>query len=419
MQQMTTLEELRSSKWCVLVVSGLAVFTDMVIYAVVMPILKEILDPMNEKSATSKSIVSASYAVGLFIFTPVFGILSDRYHNRKIPMLIGQAGLAISTLLFAFSSSFAALLLARSLQGIAGAATWVVGMAMLSDVFAGPRLGFYMSIVFTCHTAGFMLGPLIGGFLHDHYGLRAPFYICAGLSIVDFLGRMWIKEPKQKNLKKGISIVKLFRCPEVILACTAIMMKSASYSSVETLLEQHLFDSFGYTPSTVSLIFMSFILPGILSSVFFGYLCGVVQRHLVIAISLAVHPFASLLIGSESSIVCIVLGGLLFGTSAAGIGTPVSPELSDIVDSYGGASYAQVFAILNIFYSLGLLYGPVLTAGITERYGFGNGLICLNYSMVIFSPIFYFLMQKLYPKRIARAQLLKHGLLCDDEKAGV
>lgn len=407
----------RSSKWAVLAVSGLALFTDMVMYGVIMPIIKELLEGYTQDKSESSWMASSLvvvYAIGLLIFTPIFGSLSDKYQNRRVPMLVGQAGLAVSTLIFAFANSFTLLLIARFLQGVAAAATWVVGMAMMTDVFSGPNLGFYMSIVYSCHTVGFFLGPLIGGFLHDYISIRAPFYVCTVLVFIDFLGRLWIVEPKKqvddkealKPKQEGLSIWQLLKSPEVVLVNAAIMLKAGSYSSLETLLEKHLHQFFQYEPRHTSLVFLAFILPTIVMSYVVGWLSGRVSRYRIMTIGMIAHVFLMPLVCSEKSVKLIVFGGILYGVSCSLISTPGMPELANIVDSFGGASYARVYAILNMCYSLGMIFGPSIVSVLRDKFSFMIGMIGLNSAMLIFAPIFYLSMRGLVIKRRERLQAL-------------
>lgn len=408
----------------VLVVSSLAVFTDMVIYGVIMPIIKEIIEKYpgytQDDITFAQGLLPAVYAAGLLIFTPIFGSISDRYRTRKIPMLLGQILLAASTLMFAFAKNFPVCLFARFLQGVAGAATWVVGMAMLVDVFSGPDLGFYMGIVFSCHNLGFFLGPLIGGFLHDNFGMESPFYICTALAMLDFLGRLWIKEKKTVAVsgqnssdhdgikaKEGLSMLQLASKPEVILMNIVIALKAASFASMESMLEVHLHKYFHYTPSQTSLVFLAFILPNILAVTFIGWLSGRIRRYAIITVGLIIHPFSSLLITSTTSVTAIIIGGVIFGVSSSIAGSPVSPELAEIVKSYGGASYARIYGILNISYSLGILVGPTIVGYVTEKTNFLVAMIGLTSLTLIYSPIFYFKMKPLYAKRQQRINELE------------
>jgi MFS family permease len=114
-------QDLRSSKWAVLAVVSLAIFSDMLIYGVVVPILPTLLRkigyPENEIE-DSVGFLFGVYAVGLVIASPIFGFFSDKYNSRMMPMLVGLICLGVSTLLFAWSTSLIGLFLARTAQGM-------------------------------------------------------------------------------------------------------------------------------------------------------------------------------------------------------------------------------------------------------------------------------------------------------------
>ncbi|RXZ77657.1 MFS transporter [Paenibacillaceae bacterium] len=80
------------------------------------------------------------YALALLIASPIMGIWSDRV-GRQRPLLLGLLGLAAATLLFAYASGFWMLLIARVLQGIAAAASWTAGLALLADIYPGHQRG--------------------------------------------------------------------------------------------------------------------------------------------------------------------------------------------------------------------------------------------------------------------------------------
>jgi MFS transporter, DHA1 family, solute carrier family 18 (vesicular amine transporter), member 1/2 len=288
-------------------------------------------------------------------------------------------------------------------------------MAMLVDVFNGPELGFYMGIVFGCHNLGFFLGPLIGGFLHDSLGLRAPFYVCTVLALIDFLGRMLLKEsaPTCSKIDKltnsnesGLSMIQLAKKPEIVLLNIVIVLKAASFSSIESMLEVHLYEHFGSSPSETSLVFLAFILPSIIAVIVIGWISGRIRRYLIISLGLILHPISGPLITSSKNIYHVVGGGILFGISTSIFGSPVSPELAEIVKSYGGSSYARVYGILNISYSFGILIGPSLVAYFTRKTNFMSAMVGLSLMPLIYAPIFYSLMKSLYLTRQLRLNKL-------------
>lgn len=106
----------RTSRVAVIVVVALALFTDMILYDVIVPILPAILRRVNQGESLM-GLLLAVYAAGLLLFTPLFGVWSDRTRSRKAPMLLGQLGLGASTFLFIYSRDVVLLMLARFLQG--------------------------------------------------------------------------------------------------------------------------------------------------------------------------------------------------------------------------------------------------------------------------------------------------------------
>lgn len=179
-------------------VVALALFTDMIVYGVVIPVLPELLKTLGGDESTNAGdlgVLFGSYAFGLLVMAPVFGFLSDRYNTRRIPMLSGLLGLAIATVLFAFATNYWQLFLARLAQGISGGASWSIGFSMIADVYPAHELGHIMGAVLGANTLGFLLGPPLGGASYQLLGPRAPFFICASLAFLDFLARLMVIPP--------------------------------------------------------------------------------------------------------------------------------------------------------------------------------------------------------------------------------
>lgn len=105
-----------NSKRAVILVVSVALFTDMLVYDAIIPLMPEIL--LRAKSSPSNSgLLIASYAFGLLFATPILGIWSDKHKNRKTPIILGQIGLIISTLIFIKARSITLLIIARIFQG--------------------------------------------------------------------------------------------------------------------------------------------------------------------------------------------------------------------------------------------------------------------------------------------------------------
>jgi multidrug resistance protein len=171
-----------------LLVVFIAIFTDMLIYCMIVPILP---DYASELGASQQLIglLFACYAITFLLVTPVVGVLSDRV-GRKLPMVCGLIGLFGSTLLFAFSSDLTMLFIARALQGVSAGATWTAGLALLSDMFPSKTRQQAIGIGISGSFAGTLLGPLFGGLLYEYGGYTLPFLAAYGLVLIDGAARL-------------------------------------------------------------------------------------------------------------------------------------------------------------------------------------------------------------------------------------
>lgn len=73
-------------------------------------------------------------------------------------------------------------------------------MGLLADVYPPDNLGVVMGATMTANAVGFMLGPMVGGYLYEYHGYSAPFIFCAGLAVLDFMCIVFIAEPEKKKV---------------------------------------------------------------------------------------------------------------------------------------------------------------------------------------------------------------------------
>ena len=69
---------------------------------------------------------------------------------------------------------------ARLAQGAADAVTWVVGFALIADLYGPAERGRVMGFVMSGTSFGLMIGPSLGGWLYETGGMRLPFLTVAG-----------------------------------------------------------------------------------------------------------------------------------------------------------------------------------------------------------------------------------------------
>ncbi|XP_073350830.1 synaptic vesicular amine transporter-like isoform X2 [Pagrus major] len=138
------------------------------------------LDKLN----TKVGLLLASKSTIQLIFNPFIGPLTDRI-GCHIPMCAGFCIIILATTLFAFSSSYILMLLARSVQGVGGSFLSVAGMSMLANVYKDDKeRGRAMSISLTGLALGLIAGAPFGSLMYQYVGKMAPFLVLAVIAVL-------------------------------------------------------------------------------------------------------------------------------------------------------------------------------------------------------------------------------------------
>src|SRR5262245_29834936 len=128
-----------SSRSVAVALVTLATFTDIVAYSICVPVLPDFAHRLGASPSTI-GLLFASFGVTLLAVAVPMGAVSDRI-GRKTPLVIGMIGLAGATLLFARADTLGWLFAARMLQGAADGVTWVVGFALVADLYGHEDRG--------------------------------------------------------------------------------------------------------------------------------------------------------------------------------------------------------------------------------------------------------------------------------------
>ena len=136
------------------------------------------------------------------IVSPMWGSLADR-KGRKLMLLRASLGMAIAILLQAFATNVWQLFFLRAVMGLTSGYI-PNAMALVASQVPRERSGWALSTLSTAQISGVIGGPLLGGFLADHLGLRAVFIITAVLLVVSFLVTLFlIKEGGRPVISKS------------------------------------------------------------------------------------------------------------------------------------------------------------------------------------------------------------------------
>lgn len=123
---------------------------------IMLPGLQEIGASLGVDNENHRQYVISAYLIGFGISQLVYGPISDRFGRRK-PMLFGLGIYILSSIAVVFVPSFAGLLVLRFIQGIGSAATRVITVSIVRDIYGGRQMAEVMSLIMMV----FMVVPVI------------------------------------------------------------------------------------------------------------------------------------------------------------------------------------------------------------------------------------------------------------------
>ncbi|WP_286757057.1 TCR/Tet family MFS transporter [Roseivirga sp. UBA838] len=169
------------------------VLIDIIGLGLVIPIFPDLFKELGnltygEASRVGTRLVTV-YALMQFICAPILGSLSDKYGRRPV-LLIALFGLGIDYLFLAMAPTILLFFVGRFIAGICGA-SFTTAYAYMADISPPEKRARNYGLLGAAFALGFIIGPAIGGYLGS-YGLRTPFFVAAGLTLINFLYGLFI-----------------------------------------------------------------------------------------------------------------------------------------------------------------------------------------------------------------------------------
>lgn len=282
------------------------ILIDFLGYSILIPVLPTFAEKNLGVGAFGIGLITALYALGLVLFLPLWGWVSDRIGRRPV-ILVSLLGTAFSFVLLAFSHSLGAALFARFLGGFFGASVGTAQAAM-TDLTDESSRAQGMGVIGAASGIGVVLGTALGGLLGGIDPLL-PFYATAGVAALNFVLAAFALPESKPPREHGWGGFAHAVVPEPLQAVTSARSKKQLFY---LLLFLHLFFAF----SAIESMFPLF------AAARFGW--GETQTGLFMAaIAIVLGGSQGLIVGplsrrwSEVSLTSFGLG--LTGASIAGL----------------------------------------------------------------------------------------------------
>lgn len=140
--------------------------------------------------AISLSWVPSAYILSSATLLVPFGRVADLYGRKKI-FSYGILIYTVSSLFLALSSSAGMVIGFRVIQGIGAAMIFAPAVAILTSVFPAEERGKALGINVAAVYSGLSLGPVVGGFLTQHFGWRSLFIFNIPLGLMILFLTFW------------------------------------------------------------------------------------------------------------------------------------------------------------------------------------------------------------------------------------
>ena len=186
----------------------ITVLLDAMGVGIIMPVMPDLIQEVHGgdigNAAFWGGILTAVYAAMQFIFGPLIGNISDSFGRRPV-LLIALVVMAMDYMLMAVAGTIWLLLIGRIIGGITGATHTTAG-AYMADISKPEEKAANFGLVGAAFGIGFVVGPMIGGFLAD-LGTRAPFYAAAIFAVANVIfGLFVLPETVSKENRRAFNL---------------------------------------------------------------------------------------------------------------------------------------------------------------------------------------------------------------------
>ncbi|MFX0172002.1 MAG: MFS transporter [Candidatus Hodarchaeota archaeon] len=291
----------------------------------------------------------------------VTALLSNQIGKRKIFILLGSIGSAISYLFMTLTLNFPLLLTVRFVQGSFTVLCWQILMTLVLDLSTTRNRGKNVGLFGIFLALAMGSGPVAGGILAS-LGVLIPYYTAALLSILVFLASLvLLKEPQQLISKPSIieNVVIAFRRPRLIIPGIFNFVDRFHIGFILFILPLFLQIELGAKPEVRGMVLGFFALPFIILqypvgrwSDKIGRIKPLILGSISVGIMLSIMGF----LGSFG-LFAVIIAFIILGTSNGFTGPPAMALVGDSVEADDNVTGMGFFNLLG---NLGIIIGPLI-----------------------------------------------------------
>lgn len=327
------------------------------------------------------------------VFSPIWGKAADKY-GRKPMLLRASLGMAVVVCCMGVAQNVYELIGLRLLQGVItgyGTACTTLIATQTDKEHAGWALG----TLATANISGSLLGPMIGGFIEENFGLQNVFFITGAMLLIAFITTaLFVKESFTRQDKKVLNFKEIWSSiPEksltIIMTVTFFVITLALYSvePIITVYISELSHNTGHVALLAGMAFSASGLASIIAAPRLGKISDKIGAHKVILVALVVAGFLFIPQAFVKNPWQLMVLRFLLGLASAGLTPAVNTLVKRITpDSLTGRVFGFTMSAAYLGVFAGSVLGGQVAAYLGIRYIFfiTSGLLLINAVWVYF-----------------------------------
>ncbi len=386
----------------------LTVFMDLVGFGIIIP-LNPFLSRQFGADPLQVGLLMTVYSLLQFIFSPIWGHLSDRWGRRPI-ILISVLGAGVAHLGFGFATSMAGLFLARGFAGLFGG-NISAAMASMADLTSTKERSKGMGLIGAAFGLGFILGPFLGGIfsvvghkLGDHppFGGSFPALIAAGICFANFaLAYFILPETNPKSARASVTkrparwtlMINTWRKPVLGSVMSVFFLASLAMAHMEASLFLLVQDRFNWGMTKAS---MGFAYVGLMIAFTQGYLIrktlpkwGEAKSFIIGLIAMAAG-FIGIALAPDVWTLALAVTALAVGNGLSNPALSGSVSLLSPAESQGGH-----LGVNQSLSALGRIIGPALGGLFYREYGMSVPFLIAGFLTIVGVAVGYSVRNKI------------------------
>jgi predicted MFS family arabinose efflux permease len=247
--------------------------------------------------------------------------------------------------------------------------TWIVGFAMIADLYRPEERGRAMGLAMAGSTLGIIVGPVLGGWLYEIGGIRLPFLVVAAMAVLNLIAFAAIA-PRTAGTGVATPVRRLLAQRPVAITALVVIAGGGTIAMLEPVVPLVLQARLGLGPARVGTLFGIAAVASTAMHVIYGRLTDRLGGRRLMMTGLVASAFALPLLNFATDFQSAVFSMLPLWMLLSMIVTPSLAYMAEAASVEGRDAYGVVYGVYNMAWAVGLTIAPPLGGLLLERVGF-------------------------------------------------